>query len=409
MMNHPRTRLAAPCVLATAALLATALPAVAGTKHDARKLRAENYAELLTAPFKGKPPEYIARYFVHPNGFMAEHAMIAMKRQHGEKAVGLLLKLLKDDNPIMRYSAVHCLADIMLPPAKRGGGRRRADEPAPPGAEKLGRIIEPMAYDKHPAVQQAVADAFSRMSADTASIRRIALKMADSPDLTVRNMALRFGQQVIRDPNTQVAIGATVSGHMNIPRMWGHAHQLIARNMGNQAGRAGLPALIHFQAHVANTRPVRGMFSDSPQKAALEAMLGMWDAEVEKMPDAVLAVCRSFVRLPHNGHPGWVESRKASFDILNKMTQAAAPKIAEYVKAERVWLSRADDAQLRPFCETSTGREQLTVALDYLEYAGQCIGAGKPIEKQCPLRLDPEYKPEMPDLRLDNPDLRPMP
>ena len=408
--NHtgfPLRRLAA----ATALSLLIAASAHAA-KKDARRLKAIEYEEYLTAAFKGKSPEYIARYFVHPNGFCANYAMVAMEREHGKQAVGLLTKLLKDENPIMRYSAVKVLGNILLPESARVSRRRKGappQGPVPPEVKQLTKLIEPMAYDKHPAVQQAVAETFSQIAFDNESIQHIALKMADSPDLTVRSMALKFGQQVIKDPNARVMIGATVSRHINIPRMWGYAHGLIAAHKDSKVCRQGLPALIHFQAHVANTRPVRGMFSDSPQKAALEALLAQWDAEVEKMPDAVAAICCAFVRLPYNGHPGWVISRKTSLDILHKMTPAAAPAIAAYVKKERLWLDRAGDLEVRQLGETSEGRKNMTTAIDYLEYAGQCIAAGKPITRECPLRTDPAYKPEMPELRLDNPEIRPMP
>lgn len=371
-------------------------------RRQGQEMQAEQYEELLTQAFKGKSPEYIAKYFVHPNGFCASYAMKAMKREHGKAAVGLLTRLLRDDNPTMRYSAVKVLGDILLPKPAKKSRKGKAPKQITPEAEQLIELIEPLADDKSPAVQQAVAQLFFGIGVDNEAIRRIAIKMADSPDLSVRNMALDFGRRIIKDPETCVKIGMTVSRHMNIPHMWAVAHMLIAAHKDSDVCRQGIPALANYLLNVGNTLPVRGMFSDGPQKAALIVLDAQWDAEVEKMNDTVPAVCCAFVRLPHVVYPGWMAARKTSLDILKKMSPAAAPAIRDYVKKERQWLKRADGALLGRISTGKNARGSMSTAVDYLEYIAECKAGGKPVTKKCPIQLE-DAGPEIPKLEI--PDL----
>ena len=61
--------------------------------------------------FKGKSPEEIARYLSHPNLIPARAAAQALGA-HGEKALPLIKKLLKDKHPGMRGGAMRALSAI---------------------------------------------------------------------------------------------------------------------------------------------------------------------------------------------------------------------------------------------------------------------------------------------------------
>ncbi len=381
-------------LIAAVVLSLTLATAAHANRQDAKQMQAEQYEELLTMSFKGKSPEHIAKYFVQPNGFCAKYAMKAMKIEHGDKAVDLMVRLLKDKNPIMRYSAVNVLSDILLPP--KTNRRSKIPTPMTPQAERFVKLIDPLIDDKSPAVQQAVADALFKVDADNEVVRRAALKMANSDDLTVRSMALKFGQSVIQHPDTQVKIGMAVSPHTNISSVWGHAHELISAHKDSDVCRQGIPTLANYLLNVGNTLPVRGMFSGDSQMAALATLDAQWDAKVEKMKGTIPAVCCVFVRVPY----GWMGARKASLAILKKMTPASADAIRAYAKKERQWLSNADQGLLVRIAEGSDPRAGMKTALDYLEYIADCVADGKPVTKECPIQLE-ATEPEIPEINLE--------
>lgn len=361
----------------------------------------EQSIELRTLPFRGKSPEYIAKFFVHPNGHAANAAMLAMQTEHGKQAIPLLTKLLKDDHPIMRFSAVQVLGDILMPKPEK---RRRSEEPSQvtPEIEQLVKLIEPLSNDMHPAVNQAVSQKFLELGVETPATRRMAIQMANSPDLNTRTKALEIGQRVISDPDTQVKIGMAVSVHVNIPAVWGRAHGLIAKHKDDSVCRQAIPTLAHFLRNVANTRPVRGMFSDSPQSAALQTLDAQWCDEVEKMKDTVPGVCCAFVRLP----VGWMESRKFSLDILKKMSPAAAPTIKAYVKSERQWLKEVNDILMIQLggSDIAKTKADFNLAIDYLQYIAECLEADKPITKKCPIQIEEPklYEDKVPEVGEPN-------
>jgi len=352
----------------------------------------QEYSELQTANFKGKPPEYIARFFSHPNGSVSNAAIQAMTEEYGEAAMPLLAKLVKDKHPFIRRGAVRVMTEIYLPKRKKGEKKPDAPPEVTPAMEKMLALVEPLTGDPHPVVSQAVAELNVELGVDTPATRKMALFMAGNSDKEVRRRAIEIGTKIIRDPETQVKIGMTVSGFPdNVARTWGYAHGMIAKHKKDPICRQAIPALAIYQLDVGNAQPVRGMFSDSPQSRALETIKAQWDGEVEKMPKVVPAICRTYVRVPG----GWMSTRSLALDILKMMSPSAAPAVRAAAEEEKKWLAAASDVELLLF----GNRETFAKAVDYLDYIAGCLESGDPITRKSPIAIEEEklYEDKIPE------------
>ncbi|MCP5117052.1 MAG: hypothetical protein GY953_40020 [bacterium] len=265
-------------------------------------------------------------------------------------------------------------------------------------------MVEPLSNDPHPAVSQAVAELNVGLQVDSPATRKMALFMAGNSDKDIRRRALEIGKSIIRDPDTQVKIGITVSGFPdNDAKTWGGAHQLIEKHKADPVCRQAIPALTDFLYEVANVQPVRGMFSGEPQMSALGTMQAQWDNKLEAMPKVVPAVCRVYVRVP----AGWMDARALSLEILKQMSPSAAPAIRAAAVEERKWITGISDAEFLMF-DREESRTLFIKVVDYLDYIADCLEAGKPITKPSPiaiaekkLYLDKVPEPGALDLDLD--------
>jgi len=230
------------------------------------------------------------------------------------------------------------------------------------------------------------------------------LRLAQSPDLALRSAALEMARGFIEDPDTDVKIGIYSSARpKNVARSWGTAHGLIARYKDRAVSRQAIATLARFQRDTANTLPLRGMFSDGPQIQATAVLLAQWDADVQKMPGVVAAVCRTYVRAPYSLHPGWVTLRERAGKLVLSLDRDAVPAMRAAIAEERQWLAEisADDVLAATFgLKKAEDRKRCTDFIAYLEYLADTLEAGRPVTRQPPgPPVEPkQYEDRVPDI-----------
>jgi hypothetical protein len=73
---------------------------------------------------------------------------------------------------------------------------------------------------------------------------------------------------------------------------------------------------------------------------------------VEKLPDVVPGLCRSYVRVPYHKYPGWVKTRGLALELLQRCSAASVPAIRATVAEEEQWIAEAPDLLLQTTTET---------------------------------------------------------
>ena len=354
-------------------------------------MNSEQVEELMTASYRKMPTETLARHLAHPNGH-AGWFVIKTLAERGDEAMPLLEKLVTDTHPLVRQGAMAALIEI-----------RKIDQgDAPQDTPETRRLIGQMkTLVDDPNLAASIVGFLKDAKIDNADVREIALRLAQSSDLALRGAALDMARGFLKDPDTVVKIGMYASaGPKNIPRSWGTAHGLIARYKDQEVSRQAIATVARFQRDTANTLPVRGMFSDGPQIHATALLIAQWDAEVQKMPEVVPAVCRTYVRAPYSLHPGWVTLREQAGKLVLLLDRDAVPAIRATLAEEKQWLAElsADDVVAATFgLKKAEDRKRCEDFIEYLQYLADTLEANQPVTRPPP---GPPVEPKQYDDRV---------
>ncbi|NQT89599.1 hypothetical protein HQ560_22710 [bacterium] len=315
--------------------------------------------------FEGKTPEQIARFLAHPNGHPYGAAVRSLAA-HGEKALPLIEKLLGDSHPWIRGGAVAALGAMYAvdPDSKEA---RTVTPELQRAADRVARL----ATDTHPAVQAALGSFMADTRLETDQTAKIIFIMAANPDPAVRFKTLHMARYWLKNPETMMKLSTIVSGisEGSTPNHWNWAHMILERYKDDARVRKAIPVMAAFLRNEANSAPHRGFFSDGAQNRALGIMKAQWDAEVERMPDVVAGVCRSFVRVPYKNYPGWVKTRKLAADLLMRLTPVSAKAVRATIAEEKKWLKEAEDPVFKRTveCDLEKGRAHVQRSIQALE------------------------------------------
>ncbi len=340
-------------------------------------MNSEQVAELQSYGYKDMSPEQIARFFAHPNGYAGFYAIKAMAKR-GDAAVPLLDKMVTDTHPLVRQGALAALIDIRM--------QRLGDSPQDT-PEIRGLIAQMKDLVDDPTLAGSIVKFIQHVKIDNDDVREIALRVAQNTEPDLRAAALGLGRSLIKDPDTVVKIGMYSSAApKNMPRTWGHAHMLVARHKDDKVSRQAIPTVARFLRDTANTLPVRGMFSDGPQKSALAVINAQWDADVQNMPEVVPAICRTYVRAPYSKYPGWVTNREQVGELLLRLDRDAVTAIRATIAEEKQWLAEASGEGLATNYELKTdeARKRCEGFIAYLEYLADTLAAGQPATQPPP-------------------------
>lgn len=305
--------------------------------------------------FKGKSPEEIARYLVHPYSAAAGGAAQALA-DHGKKALPLIERLLKDSHPGVRLGALKALAH-MYAEDKTKSGESEERELTPELARVLATVAS-MTDDPNEWVKGALGGVVKAVGIQNEHTHKVVLRMAASPDPGIRASALNMGRHWIKDPKVVVRIGTTVSAapEGNTPRHWDLAHYILQQHKPH--ARESIPTIARFLNREAHRQ--RGMFSDGAHFRGLDIIEHHWDKSVERTPELVKGLCRCYVRVPYCDYPGWVRTREQVRRLLDKLSPESAPAIRKAVAAERQWLEKSSEASLKRATETAAEKARGT-------------------------------------------------
>ena len=334
----------------------------------------EHITRVHMKAYEGMPPEKVARFLAHHNSF-PYGAAVQTLAQRGESVLPLLKKLLGDTNPWIRGGAVATLGEMYKVDDPKAPARQ-----ATPELEAALALMGKLAADNHPAVQAAMGAFIENTRLETPGTRKIILTMARSPDASVRSKVVMMGRGWLKDPETIVKIGMLVSAapEGNTPGIWSKAHLLIHKYKDQPLSRPAIPIMARYIRNKANTVPYRGFFSDGAQNRPLDVMLAHWDAEIEKLPDVVPAICRAYVRVPYKDYPGWVKTRDFAKELLDKLTPVSAPAIRATVAEEKKWIAEVSDQMLTTVTEGKPPEARVKVA----EFIGHLEQLAEKLEKQ---------------------------
>jgi hypothetical protein len=371
-VNH-RFRITSAFCLGTVFVLAWPAMAVA----NGWAMNSEQVAELQAVGYQDMSPEQIARFFAHPNGHAGYYAIRAMA-ERGDTAVPLLDKLVTDSHPLVRQSALAALIEI----------RKQKLGDTPQDTPEIRHLIAQMkGLVDDPTLAGSIVNFIQHVGIENEDVHEIAVTIAQNSEPNLRSGALKMGRQLLKDPDTVVKIGMYSSAApKNTPRTWALAHGLVARYKSDKVSRQAIPAVASFLRDTANTRPVRGMFSDSPQKSALAVIDAQWDADVQKMPEVVPAICRTYVRAPYSKYPGWITNREQVGRLLLRLDREAVPAIRATVAEEKRWLAEASGEGLATNYELKSdeARKRCEGFIAYLEYLADTLAAGRPVTQPPP-------------------------
>jgi len=375
--------------LGAGAVLATADVAQA---RNGWAMNKEQFAELMAPMFEDMSPEETAARFGHPNGFVVNAAADALAAR-GEAVMPLLLRLLGDQHPGLRRGAILTMHRWL------GEGKNGDPVPDPELAERIVESLRPLAGDQNIEVSVTMGLLLQRIGADSEAVREILVELSKHPNPRTRGCAVAMGASVIEDAATAIRIGMhAVAAPQNVPSSWGRALRLIQSNLKDDAALAAIPTVAQFMRNMANSRPVRGMFSDSPQVISLEILDAVWSPDVQALPDVVPAVCRAYVRLPWSAYPGWFKARTLATGLLERLGPGAAPAIRATLAEEKAWLSSATDRQVRSVGVT---RERARELIGYLERLAEALEQGAEPPETLKYILEKTYEDESSAMDLD--------
>jgi|GEM_PF-2508268 len=388
------------CFIIFSLLFAATVPAVA---YNGWKMDSEEEAAYQRTALKGKSPVELARLLAHPNGHAASYAIEELATR-GPETMPLLDKLIEDEHPMVRSRALS--ARIQQTMATMGVEGEAEDTP------EMRRLISQMVpLVDDPALGMIVASFLERVKIDNEDTRDIAIKLSQSSEVDTRRRALKIAL-FIDDSDTRVKIGMYSSlGPKNIPRAWGHAHQLIHRYKDEPISDQAIPAIVAFFKNRANTEPVRGMFSDTPQVLAIEILKAKWSAEIQQQPDVVEALCRTYVRcpMPLTDESGWGTLRITASELVTKLDTESVPMIRAAIELEKKWLAETPPLELASlFGGGAEPNKRFQQNIDYLTYVADTLEAGNPITREpanLPKPPEKQYQDRVPginDFDLDS-------
>jgi hypothetical protein len=344
-------------VMLTACLIAA--PTSAREWSPSNEKIIEGNAKML----RGKKPEVIARFLVHPYPMAAAGAARALAEHRGE-AVALVGKLLGDRHAGMRAGAVNVLAE-MIADLNEGktGSKRKASEPLkiPPALARVLDLATKLVDDPSPAVQRAMGNLAGTLG-DHPVTHKVALSMAASKDASVRYAALRLAGRT--PPEVRVKIGMTVSAmHKgNSARLWSLAHKVISGAIDQAKPAMGVIArFLEDQAPM-----LRGMFADGAMASALKVVEP--HAAAPESLVTVAGLCKCYVTIPDGKHGAWTSIEEQLYLILKKMGPAAAGPIRKAVVSLKKFSVSVDDRELRRF---QTSRQGMANRIEKLQELGR--------------------------------------
>ena len=302
----------------------------------------ESPADASYRVFRGKAPEEIARYLAHPYP-QAGNGIARALAEHGEKALPLVKRLLKDRHPGVRRGALATLGLMYArDESKEKGAEGDEEPPISPEVKQALALAAAMIDDPNPWVQIALGSVVEKIGAETEEMHRIVIRMGGSPDAAARAKALWLARHKIKDPATKVQVGIQVDSTPigNTPRHWEQAHYVMQQ--GKDSAKPALPMLGEFLHGWAYRQ--RGMFSDSALSRGLDIVLHF--AEDDAVLVTVPGLCRTHVRLTPSDYSGWVTCQRLLVQALKKVAPRARPAIRAAIESEKKFLATATDEEL---------------------------------------------------------------
>ncbi len=317
----------------------------------------EECAKLQTPFYKGKSVKEVARFFPHPNGFMANFAIQELINR-GESVVPEVTELLQDSHPLVKSGALSVLKGLYAC-QERGKGVRQE---ATPKMRAVLKSVMPLLEDNDKDVSAAVMKLAESFKAECPELHEIILKNAAYDDQSVRNWAISLAGSFLEDEKVKVKTAVIfLEKKNNLNRAVGRAQSILVKH-ADEAIHA-IPVAGRFLEEEAI--PMQGMF------ASIEGFYQFLDHHAKDPATTKVAptVCKVYTR------KGWANA--AARQLFVNMGPTAVPIIKAHITSEKEYLKTAPDSDFRSIKMPHATRESLATRIAELEHVAECVAADK--------------------------------
>jgi len=317
-----------PCRLAAFLTVACVLGLPGMARAEGVQPPREQLLERQRRLFREMPDRQVARFLVHPYQPTANAAAYVLA-QRAPRTVPLLLALLKDDIPQLRYGALAALSEVYQYEGEVF--RTRVDDPQL--AEVLA-AVRPLIDDPDSQVRRAVLKFVISVRVDSPDTREMLRAIARTPDIGTQQQLQNIIRHQLQDPEFRVEL-ATIS-----------AETLVAMDNPNPGSLKVIPIVV--TAHLDLCRPLIpacvklvdkhalgmwGMFSNSPTEAAMELFEHF--ADDPRVFEALPAILRLYTRKVGGKNQYWTHLQEGPRRVLLRIGPPAVPVLREFLVSER--------------------------------------------------------------------------